>query len=103
MNEVIAKLYEIDKEACTIFEKARSQKNEIQAQLEQEEASATKAMMDEMQSKLELLRTKLETSSKGQIQELKTSTEKQIDRLNATYDDHLEELAHDFLKRMIEV
>ena len=103
MNEIITKLYEIDEQACEIFEQAKLEKKRMEEQLDDDFLQLSAQYEEELNGKLKKHNVELEQKAARQMEEMKTSSQKQIEDLEDIRRNHLDEVAQKILLRIIEV
>lgn len=103
MNKIIQELCIIEERAGQIIKNTENQKEEILEKKNQKEKFIVLELQEEIERRLENLKSELEESSEKEIKHAVKKTETLIAELNKTYDGNYEELAREILERIIEV
>lgn len=103
MNEVITKLYEIEETASTILKNAQRQKEQMQLKMQEEQKQLEQELEQDFQQRLAQTKVHLDEQAKDQIHKLKGKYSQQMEELDETYDNHLDELADAIFAKIIEV
>jgi hypothetical protein len=100
MNEVITKLDEIEEKAGAILSDARSRKDELMRQLEQDKRDIDAEYEKKDKEASEKLKSQRLAEASGQIIKLEQENQAAIDRLDGLYEERGEALAEEIFKRV---
>lgn len=103
MNEVISKLYEIEEKAEEILRNARQNKDNMRTQMEYDQQMLEQKMKNETDLQLTNFRNKMDDQAMLEISVLKMQYDQRMKELNERMEHHLDEMASELFKKIIEV
>lgn len=103
MNEVIAKLYEIEETAGNILDNAKRARDNLQSQQKLEEQAFEREQMHDLERRIQRKSQELSDQTEAEIAVMTETYRRQRQRLDERYDRHLEELAEQIIRKITEV
>lgn len=103
MNQVIKELYDMEVQAGKIMENASLSKQKLQEQKKRQMEDINIGVAAELEGRMSILQAQLEEQAKEDIQRLVEQNRRQIDLLDAEYQDNLTAYAQEIVKKITEI
>lgn len=103
MNQVIRELYDMEAQAGKIMENAGLSKQKLQEQKKRQMEDINIGIAAELEGRISILRTQLEEQAKADIRQLVEQNRRQIDLLDASYQENLTAYAQEIVKKITEI
>ena len=103
MNDVVARLSEIDAAAQQIVDQAAGKKKELNSKSLEERKTFDQELESKTKETLEELSDRLEEKNRQRLEDMKAENEKALKELEQTYQSNHAQLAEELFKKVIEV
>ncbi len=103
MNQVIKELYDMEAQAGKIMENASLSKQKLQEQKKRQMEDINIGIAAELEGRMSILQAQLEEQAKEEIHRLVEQNRRQIDLLDAEYQDNLTAYAQEIVKKITEI
>ena len=103
MNEIIKGLYEIEEQAGKIMESANARRQKLLEEKRRKIEDSAAEMAKELEGRLAILRSQLEEQTEEEIMGIVKENQMQMEQMNQTYEEKLDQFAQEILEKITEV
>lgn len=103
MNEIIKGLYEIEEQAGKIMESASARRQKLLEEKRRKIEDSAAEMEKELEGRLAILRSQLEEQTEEEIMGIVKENQMQMEQMNQTYEEKLDQFAQEILEKITEV
>ena len=103
MNEIIKGLYEIEEQAGKIMESANARRQKLLEEKRRKIEDSAAEMEKELAGRLAILRSQLEEQTEEEIMGIVKENQMQMEQMNQTYEEKLDQFAQEILEKITEV